>query len=143
MKLKPKKQKKLDAMAMLCIVKSKGALENSKIDRLIEKVKEKFDGVTQRDIDKALRLAQDRYFNGRIHLFVCDGCDCKKHRGNSVMKKRIADLKDRFDIKVSKTKCQGACGRAPIATIRVGEHSKVFLNMSSKKSWKALEAYLE
>ncbi len=141
MTLKLKKQEKLDAMAMVFTMKYRGAVTAEKTGRFAEKTKRKIGGVNQRDIDSALKTAQECYLNGRIHLFICNGSSCKKKAGKKTVKKRIKDLKARLDLKVSKTKCQGACSRAPITTIRVGKRCKVFLNVSKKKNWRALEDF--
>jgi hypothetical protein len=79
--------------------------------------------------------AKEKLWQGDCRVFVCNALPCHAKIGFDLSKEAIARSYAEFGIPVSFTGCQGPCKQSPVLTLRVGNRSECFAQVSSPTDW--------
>jgi len=92
---------------------------------------------------RAIERAKREYLEHPRQLAVCDERPCRDRRDFQLSGDRPINANGLQELAVRRTGCQGLCKRAPIASLRVGQRSQVFGEITSASDWTALMSFAE
>ena len=82
-------------------------------------------------LDAVVESAKEKFWQGDCRVFVCNALPCHGKIGFDLSKEAIDRSYAEFGVPVSFTGCQGPCKQAPVLTLRVGNRSECFAQVSS------------
>ena len=82
--------------------------------------------------------AKEKYWQGDCHLFVCSAPPCRTKIRFNLSNEAMDRVRADFGVPVSLTGCQGPCKQAPLLTLRVGQRSECFAQVTSPKDWQTV-----
>src|SRR5215831_5460722 len=83
------------------------------------------------ELDAVVESAKEKFWQGDCRVFVCDALPCHAKIGFDLSKEAIDRSYREFGVPVSFTGCQGPCKQAPVLTLRAGNRSECFAQVSS------------
>lgn len=86
----------------------------------------------------ALCRAKEKYFEGKNRLYLCIAQPCCNKIGFDATDAALDGLSRELGLAVSKTGCQGPCKRAPIVSLRIGERSETFAQVTTQNDWRSV-----
>ena len=98
---------------------------------------------TEHELSTALAQAQERFFQGPAHLFLCIGRPCHRRQKFDVSDQAVRQGLDESRLLLSTTECQGPCKQAPVATLRVGQRSTMFAQFAQEADWQAVRSFAQ
>ena len=98
---------------------------------------------TEHELSTALAQAQERFFQGPAHLFLCTGRPCHRRQKFDVSDQVLRQGLDESRLLLSTTECQGPCKQAPVATLRVGQRSTMFAQFAQEADWQAVRSFAQ
>lgn len=98
---------------------------------------------TAPELTAALTQAQEQFYQGSSHLFVCMGRPCHRRQKFDASEQALRHGIDPDRLLVSTTECQGPCKQAPIATLRVGQRSTTFAQFGQDADWQAVRSFAQ
>src|SRR5215475_6316324 len=87
------------------------------------------------ELDAVVESAKKKFWQGDCRVFVCNALPCHGKIGFDLSKEAIDSTCAQFGVPVSFTGCQGPCKQAPVLTLRVGNRSECFAQVSSPTDW--------
>lgn len=97
----------------------------------------------EHELTVALAQAQERFFQGPAHLFLCMGLPCHRRQKFDVFEQALQQGLDESRLLLSSTACQGPCKQAPVATLRVGQRSTMFAQFAQDADWQAVRGFAQ
>jgi hypothetical protein len=85
-----------------------------------------------------LANARQQYLNGQARLSLCHAQPCRARIGFDTSDDALEHVAKELDVPISKTGCQGPCKQAPIVSLRVGNRSEMFAQVSSPEDWQII-----
>ena len=82
--------------------------------------------------------AKEKFWQGDCRVFVCNALPCHTKIGFDLSNEATDRSYREFSVPVSFTGCQGPCKQAPVLTLRVGNRSEYFAQVSSPTDWQRL-----
>jgi NADH:ubiquinone oxidoreductase subunit E len=98
---------------------------------------------TEHELTTALTQAQERFFQGPAHLFLCTGRPCHRRQKFAGSDQALRQGLDESRLLLSTTECQGPCKQAPVATLRVGQRSTMFAQFAQEAGWQAVRSFAQ
>jgi hypothetical protein len=90
------------------------------------------------ELADALTLAQEKYFEGKNRLYLCVAQPCCNNISVDISDAALDRLSREVGLPILKTGCQGPCKRAPIVSLRIGERSEMFAQVTTQDDWRAV-----
>lgn len=90
-----------------------------------------------------LSQAKEKYFDGKNRLYLCAAQPCCSRIGFDASDAALDGLSGELGLPVSKTGCQGPCKQAPIVSLRIGDHSEMFAQVTTQDDWRAVLEFVK
>jgi len=98
---------------------------------------------TEHELTAALTQAQERFFQGSAHLFLCIERPCHRRQKYDVSESALRQGLDESRLLLSTTECQGPCKQAPVTTLRIGQRSTMFAQFAQETAWQAVRDFAQ
>ena len=95
------------------------------------------------ELADALQNAKDKYFAGKNHLYLCAAQPCRDKTGFDASAAALDRVSRDLDLAISKTGCQGPCKQAPIVSLRIGERTEMFAQVTAPDDWRAVLGFVK
>jgi len=90
------------------------------------------------ELKDTLIEAKRKYFDGKNRLYLCVAEPCSSKIGFDVSDGVLDRVRCELGLPISKTGCQGPCKQAPIVSLRVGERSEMFAQVTTQHDWRVV-----
>jgi len=90
------------------------------------------------ELKDALTKVKHEYFDGKNRLYLCVAEPCCSKIGFDMSDAALDRVRCELGLPISKTGCQGPCKQAPIVSLRVGERSEMFAQVTTQHDWSAV-----
>ena len=90
------------------------------------------------ELEDALGLAKEKYFDGENRLYVCAAQPCCNKIGFDTSDAALDRLSRELGLPISTTGCQGPCKQAPIVSLRIGARSEMFAQVTTQDDWRTV-----
>lgn len=129
--------------ALAMVIYRNGQVEESDVDGLIERYREKKGIHLDRDIYmQALASATRHYQKSENRLFVCTDIRCLDRSWLCPSRPNLAALESELGCPVEPTGCHWVCEEAPVVTLKRGIQAYRFADCSSKERWDEVRSQL-
>lgn len=133
----------LDALALGFVVQVQGSWTEAAVRGWRAELTRLGLAPTEPELSAALAQAQERFFQGPAHLFLCLGRPCHRRQKFDVSAQALQQSLDESRLRLSTTACQGPCKQAPVATLRVGQRSTMFAQFAQDADWQAVRGFAQ
>ena len=82
--------------------------------------------------------AKGKFWQGDCRVFLCNALPCHAKIGFDLSIEALDRSYSELGVPVSLTGCQGPCKQAPVLTLRVGNRSECFAQVTSPSDWQAV-----
>lgn len=93
---------------------------------------------SDRELEIVLARAREQYCKGKYRLSICSAHPCRARIGFDASDQALSALAENMKIPISKTGCQGPCKQAPVLSLRFGDRSEIFAQVSSMQDWQTV-----
>src|SRR5262245_15109964 len=93
------------------------------------------------ELDAVIQSAKKKFWQGDCRVFMCNALPCHGKIGFDLSNEAIDRTCDEFWLPVSCTGCQGPCRQAQVLTLRVGNRSECFAQVSSPTDWQRVLSF--
>ena len=90
-----------------------------------------------------LSQAKEKYFDWKNRLYLCAAQPCCGRIGFDASDAALDGLSGELGLPVSKTGCQGPCKQAPIVSLRIGDRSEMFAQVTTQDDWRAVLEFVK
>jgi hypothetical protein len=90
-----------------------------------------------------LAYAKQQYLKGQCRLSLCNAQPCRAKIGFDTSDDALERVARDLHVPISKTGCQGPCKQAPVISLRVGDRSEMFAQVSSVDDWQIFLNFLK
>jgi hypothetical protein len=136
-------QADLEAFALGFVVQVQGAWTEEAFRGLRAELTRQGFTPTDHELTAALTHAQQHFFQGPAHLFLCIGRPCRGRQKFDTSEQLLRQGIDESRLCLSTTECQGPCKQAPVATLRVGQRSTMFAQFVQEADWRAVLGFAQ
>ena len=95
------------------------------------------------ELEDALALAKEKYFDGENRLYVCAAQPCCNKIGFDTSDAARNRLSRELGLPISTTGCQGPCKQAPIVSLRIGARSEMFAQVTTQDDWRTVLSFIQ
>jgi hypothetical protein len=95
------------------------------------------------ELEDTLIKVKQKYFDGKNRFYLCNAEPCRGKFGFETSDHVLDNLSRKLGLGISKTGCQGPCKQAPVVSLRIGERSETFAQMTSQDDWRAVLAFVK
>ena len=95
------------------------------------------------ELEDALELAKEKYFDGKNRLYVCAAQPCCSKISFDIPDAALDRLSRKLGLPISTTGCQGPCKQAPIVSLRIGARSQMFAQVTTQDDWRAVLGFVK
>lgn len=95
------------------------------------------------ELEDALELAKEKYFDGKNRLYVCAAQPCCSKISFDISDAALDRLSRKLGLPISTTGCQGPCKQAPIVSLRIGARSQMFAQVTTQDDWRAVLGFVK
>ncbi|MGD9679694.1 MAG: (2Fe-2S) ferredoxin domain-containing protein [Candidatus Obscuribacterales bacterium] len=129
--------------ALAMVIYRNGQVEESDVDGLIERYREKKGIYLDRDIYlQAVASATRHYQKSESRLFVCTDSRCLDRSWLCPSRPNLTALERQLDCPVEATGCHWVCEEAPVVTLKKGSSAYRFEDCSSQERWDEVKSEL-
>jgi len=92
----------------------------------------------EEELRAVLRRAKKKYFEGENRFYLCTAQPCCNKVGFDISEAALDAVSEEVAIPISLTGCQGPCKQAPVLSLRVGDRTEFFAQVTSSNDWRMI-----
>jgi hypothetical protein len=95
------------------------------------------------ELELALDRAKQEHLEGTNRLYLCAAQPCCGKVTFDTSDAEIDRLTRQLGLPISKTGCQGPCKQAPVLSVRIGERSEMFAQVTTEDDWRTVLGFVK